>query len=269
MTHDYHLGHTDAEHERLIRQAARLAPVTERFFREAGIVSGQRVLDLGSGVGDVALLVARMVGDSGGVTAVERDARAISRAKARAAETHIENIEFVQADIDEFATDAQFDAVVGRYVLQFLPDPATALRAAVEHVRTGGIVAFQEGSWAPFLVLSSHLPLWSSVISLLHEAGTRAGVNLEMGPELHAVFLQAGLPAPRMRLEMELAHDADFTRWASDCLQSVLPAIQRQELSYDALGDLSTLQERLQSEVVNSKTVVPWIGLVAAWSRKP
>ena len=51
---DYQLGNTDAEHERLIRQASRLAPVTERFFREAGIGSGQRVLDLGSGVGDVA-----------------------------------------------------------------------------------------------------------------------------------------------------------------------------------------------------------------------
>ena len=61
----YALGSTDAEHERLIRQAARVAPLTERLFREAGIGSGQRVLDLGSGVGDVAMLVARLVGPSG------------------------------------------------------------------------------------------------------------------------------------------------------------------------------------------------------------
>jgi hypothetical protein len=56
----YALGNTDAEHERLIRQAARLAPLTERLFREAGIGAGQRVLDLGSGVGDVAMLAARL-----------------------------------------------------------------------------------------------------------------------------------------------------------------------------------------------------------------
>ena len=49
------LGSTDAEHERRIRQAARVAPLTERLFREAGICQGQRVLDLGSGVGDVTL----------------------------------------------------------------------------------------------------------------------------------------------------------------------------------------------------------------------
>jgi len=36
-TSHYALGSTDAEHERLIRQAAHLAPLTEPLFREAGI----------------------------------------------------------------------------------------------------------------------------------------------------------------------------------------------------------------------------------------
>jgi hypothetical protein len=49
-TSHYALGNTDAEHERLIRQATILAPLTERFFRQARIGPGQRVLDLGSGV---------------------------------------------------------------------------------------------------------------------------------------------------------------------------------------------------------------------------
>jgi hypothetical protein len=34
------LSSTDAEYERLIRQAARLAPLTERFFCDAGIGLG-------------------------------------------------------------------------------------------------------------------------------------------------------------------------------------------------------------------------------------
>src|SRR5580700_3668923 len=93
---DYHLGNTDGEHERLIRQGIRLAPVTERFLREVGIGSGQLVLDLGAGVGDVAMLVARIVGPSGKVVAIERDARTINRARARAADAGLGNIEFVQ-----------------------------------------------------------------------------------------------------------------------------------------------------------------------------
>ena len=239
---DYHLGNTDAEHERLIRQAIRLAPVTERFFREAGIGSGQQVLDLGAGVGDVAMLAARLVGSSGKVVAIERDSRTISRARARAKEAGLDNIDFVQTDIAEYSTAAMFDAVVGRYILQFLPDPVATLRSVAKRVCPGGLVAFQEGSWTPFLSLSAHLPLWYAGASLLHESGVRSGVNLEMGTGLHKAFQEAGLPAPRMRLEMELASDPDFTRWVSDSLRSVLPQIQKLNLSLEALGDLDTLE---------------------------
>jgi|SRR6516162_868968 len=105
---DYFFGNTDAEHERLIRQAIRLAPVTERFFRDAGIAPGHRVLELGSGVGDVAMLVARIVGRSGEVVAIERDARTISRALARAAEAGLHNINFVQTDIAECLSNSWY-----------------------------------------------------------------------------------------------------------------------------------------------------------------
>lgn len=264
---DYHLGNTDAEHERLIRQAIRLAPVTERFFREAGIGSGQQILDLGAGVGDVAMLAARLVGSSGKVVAIERDSHTINRARARAKEAGLDNIDFVQANISEYSTASMFDAVVGRYILQFLPNPVATLRSVAKRVRPGGLVAFQEGSWIPFLSLSAHLPLWYASASLLHESGVRSGVNLEMGTGLYKAFQDAGLPAPRMRLEMELACDPDFTRWVSDSLRSVLPQIQKLNLSLEALGDFDTLEERLQNEVAMSNTVVPWIGLVAAWCR--
>jgi len=76
----YALGSTEAEQERLIRQAAWLSAPTERLFREAGIGPGQRILDLGSGVGDVSLIAASLVGPSGEVVGIERDPRLIARA---------------------------------------------------------------------------------------------------------------------------------------------------------------------------------------------
>ena len=265
---DYLLGSSDAEHERLIRQARRLAPVTERFFREADIRPGQRVLDLGSGVGDVAMLLSRLVGPSGEVVAIERDARSINRALARAAEVGLHNITFAQTDIAQFSSDASFDAVAGRFILQFLPDPVGALSSLSKKVKPGGIIAFQEGSWGPFVLLSAHLPLWSAGVSLLHEVSARTGVNMEMGPALYKVLRDAGLPAPSIRLEMELGHDPDFTRWVSDSINSVRPQIERLNLSLERLGDLDTLQQRLQEEVASSNTVVPWLALVGAWCRK-
>jgi hypothetical protein len=54
----YVLGHSSGEIERLMAQARLIDPITERFFRAAGVTSGMKVLDVGSGAGDVAFLAA-------------------------------------------------------------------------------------------------------------------------------------------------------------------------------------------------------------------
>ena len=123
-TSRYALGSTEAEHERLIRQAVRLSPCTERLFREAGIGSGQRVLDLGSGVGDVAMLAATLVGSSGEVVGIERDSRSAVRARSRVAEARFHNVRFAECDVSQLENAAPFDAAVGRFILQFVSDPS-------------------------------------------------------------------------------------------------------------------------------------------------
>jgi hypothetical protein len=72
-----------------------------------------------------------------------------------------------------------------------------------------------------------------------------------------------------MRMEILLDSDPDFTRWTHDLLRSLRPQIQQQNLSLEPLGDFATLPERLQAEVAASKTVVPFVALVGAWSHKP
>jgi len=265
----YALGSTDAEQARLIRQAALLAPFTERFFRGAGIGPGQRVLDIGSGVGDVAMLAAKLVGSSGEVVGVERDARSIARARARVAEAGLRNVTFTQSDVSQIPAGKPFDAAVGRFILMFLPDPLAVLRSLSQLVRPGGIVAFHELSWAPFLLLAARLPLWSAGASLVHETFRRSGANTEMGFALYRIFQEAGLSAPTMSLEMPLGNDPEFTRWLPDVLGSLLPQVRQFNLALEPLGDLATFPERVQAEVVASNSVVTWMALVGAWSRKP
>ena len=73
------------EERRLIALGELSEPNTERVFREAGVGPGMRVLDLASGAGDVALLVARLVGPQGSVLGVERSAEAVAGAQRRIA----------------------------------------------------------------------------------------------------------------------------------------------------------------------------------------
>ena len=264
----YALGSTKSEHERLIRQAARLAPCTERFLREAGIGPGQRVLDLGSGVGDVAMLVARIVGPSGAVVGIERDPRSLDRARARVAEAGLHNVSFVQSDVSQITASKPFDAAVGRFILMWLPDSASVLRQLSRLVRPGGILAFQEPAWAPIFAISTHLRLWSAAASLMCETFRRSGANPEMGLALYRMFQEAGLPAPTMQMEVPLGDDSDFIRWMYDVICSLRPQIEQLSLSLETLGDFDTLPERLQAEVAASGSVTSWMAVVGAWSRK-
>jgi ubiquinone/menaquinone biosynthesis C-methylase UbiE len=265
----YALGYTSSEHDRLIRQATRIAPYTERLFREAGIGPGQRVLDLGSGVGDVAMLVARIVGPSGEVVGIERDAHSITKAKARVAEAGLRNISFTQADVSQFVSDQPFDAAVGRFILMFLPDPASVLRSLTRLVRPGGVIAFQEPTWIPLLAFGARLPLWSKLLSAIHETFLRSGMNLEMGPDLYRLFQEVGLPAPAMHMETPMGRDANLIGLICDIIRSLQPLAQQHGVSLDALGNLDTLSDRIQAEVTASNTVVSFVPIVGAWAHKP
>jgi ubiquinone/menaquinone biosynthesis C-methylase UbiE len=266
---DYALGYTKTEDERLIRQAERIAPFTERLFRASGIGSGNRVLELGSGMGDVAMLVARLVGPSGEVVGIERNANSITSARARVAEAGLRNVTFVQSDANGITGEKLFDAAVGRFILMFLPDPLGVLRSLSRLVVPGGVLTFQEPSWVPLLALGSRLPLWSKLLFSIHETFTRSGVNPEMGLDLHRIFQEAGLPAPFMNMEVPLGCDAEFIGLISNLIASLQPLAEQHKVSLEPLGDLNTLTSRIHAEIAASNSVVSFVPLVGVWSRKP
>src|SRR5215475_13649922 len=232
---DYPLGSTDAEHERLIRQAARVAPITERFFREAGIGLGQRVLDLGSGVGDLAMLVARLVGPSGEVVAIERDPKSIGKARARVTEAGFHNVSFNESNVDEITDEKPFDAAVGRFILMYLADPVAVLRSISQVVRPGGVFVFQEPCWVPVLANLVPLPLWFATASLIDKT-MRASANHDMGTELYRTFVEAGLPAPTMRMELPLGKEPYLAQWYHDTLRSLRPQMDHLHIPIESLG---------------------------------
>jgi ubiquinone/menaquinone biosynthesis C-methylase UbiE len=262
---DYPLGNTDAEHERLIRQAACVAPITERFFREAGIGPGQRVLDLGSGVGDVAMLAARLVGPSGEVVAIERDRNAIAKASARVTEAGFHNVSFSESNVNDIMNEKPFDAVVGRFILMYLPDPVATLRAISQLVRPGGVFVFQEPCWVPVLAHLASLPLWFATASLIDKTMRAASANHDMGTELYHTFVEAGLPGPTVRMELPMGKEPYLAQWYYDTLRSLLPQIEQLRMPIESLGELDTLVRRLQAEVEESKTVACWFASVGAW----
>jgi ubiquinone/menaquinone biosynthesis C-methylase UbiE len=95
--------------------------LTEDVLRRAGVSTGMHVLDLGCGVGDVSLLAARLVGPHGSGLGIDKAPSSIEIAQRRAAAEKIANARFETADLLSFDPAVRFDAVVGRFVLLYMP----------------------------------------------------------------------------------------------------------------------------------------------------
>jgi ubiquinone/menaquinone biosynthesis C-methylase UbiE len=261
------------EYLRLTRQAALFEPMTERLFRDAGITPGMRVLDVGSGVGDVALLAARLVGPRGSVVGVDLDDSALQTARARAGALSLPNLRFIEGDVRSAEPGADFDAAVGRFVLGYLADPAEALGAIAERVRPGGIVAFQELDLDPD-ARSRSFPegtLWDQTGRVVIETFARAGTHVRMGRQLLGSYLSAGLPAPTLREEAIVGGGPDFAgyAWLAGVARSLAPLMASLGIGGPQQLELDTLAERLRDDAVARGAVVWGPPLIGAHARRP
>jgi hypothetical protein len=95
----------------------------------------------------------------------------------------------------------------------------------------------------------------------------RSGANMDMEFVLYRALQAAGLPAPRMRIEVQVGDEPDITRWVYDLFCTLLPHTGEEDLD-DMFGDLDTLESRLEAERVAAKAFGACVGLVGAWSLK-
>ena len=139
----YVLGHSGRELKRLGRQVEIFADMTRDVLQRAGIGAGMRVLDLGSGVGDVSLIAASLVGPAGLVVGIDQSEGAVAKAKARAADEGHANVTFEVANLAAFDRYGDFDAVKGRFLLLHISDPSAAIAQIVRQVKPGTIIALR------------------------------------------------------------------------------------------------------------------------------
>jgi ubiquinone/menaquinone biosynthesis C-methylase UbiE len=109
-----------------------------------------RVLDVGSGAGDVAMLVAELVGPGGQVVGVDMNPEILEVAQRRVRAAGWTNVTFHVGDIRTARLEGPFDAVVGRFVLPFVTDRVEVLRSCIARLRPGGLVVFQEHDVAAY-----------------------------------------------------------------------------------------------------------------------
>ncbi|MER9296856.1 class I SAM-dependent methyltransferase [Mesorhizobium sp. M0621] len=267
----YALGYSEGEFMRLQKQGEFFSDLTEDMMRRAGIEEGMRVLDIGCGVGDVSLIAGRLAGSSGKVLGIDRSADAVAIAQRRAAEAGQSNwMRFAIADIETFSPEGTFDAVIGRLVLMYLPDPAETLRRLCRHLRPGGVVAFQE-LVMPMARSNPDGPQFRQCIEWIMGTFDRAGFELEMGSKLFATFVAAGLPAPQMIASSRTEggpHSLVYD-YLSGVVRSLLPMTEQVGVATPAEIAIDTLAERLREEAIQHNACIMLPPFVGAWTTVP
>ncbi|MGT2466559.1 class I SAM-dependent methyltransferase [Mesorhizobium atlanticum] len=268
--YEYELGHSDSELKRLATQAALVDPMTRDYLRRAGLRTGMHVLDVGSGAGDVAFLAAEIVGPTGLVIGSDRSAVALDAARVRAAQRGLENVIFHQCDPATFAFDVSFDAIVGRYVLMFSPDPIEMLRGISRHLRPGGVIVFHEVDWTGAASFPS-VSTYDNCHRCITETFRRVGTNPNMGLQLHSTFVTAGLPAPTMEVRALAGGGTDDQSGIdliSDLAAIMAPVMEQMGvITASELGP-KTLQDRIRAETTANASIVVGRYEVGAWSRR-
>jgi SAM-dependent methyltransferase len=264
---EYVLGHDADELRRLELQARVLAPPTNTILDLAGIGPGMRVLDLGTGIGDVAFAAAGKVGPSGAVLGIDRSPEALAIARGRAADAGLGNVSFVDDDLADPTVDGEFDAVVGRLVLLYVERAEEVVRRFASLLTPGGVFVAMEYE----MTAAGMLPrtaIADSVIRWIVEAFRASGLDPSLGARLGGVLRRGGLDEPTvvgLQGYLEPGNPAG-PRLAASTVRTLLPAIERSGIASVADVDIDSLEARLAAALVEHDAVFKPPTLVGAWA---
>jgi SAM-dependent methyltransferase len=220
------------------------------LVRFAGVRPGERVLDVGTGTGVVAITAARM---GARVTGLDLTPALLEKAKASAAVAGVA-VEWQEGDAERLPhPDGSFDVVLSQFGHMFAPRPEVAAAEMLRVLRPGGRIAF--ATWPPeqligraFALLASYVPPPPGVPPPA-QWGDPATVRERLGPGVRDLHFERGIMAwpalsPAHYRLMQEAKAGPFVR-AVGVLQAEPERLEAMRREYDAM-----LAPYLQDNVV-------------------
>lgn len=135
-------------------------------FENMHLEPGMTALDVGCGWGDTAIQLARMVGPSGSVLGLDCSGAFLEKGRRDAEAAGLTNISFVEADVETYAFEPEFDFGFSRFGMMFFSNPVAAMRNVRRALKPGGELMFitwrpiEDNPWAglPKQVVLDYLP---------------------------------------------------------------------------------------------------------------
>ena len=109
-----------------------------KIFPSLEVREGDRVVDVGCGFGDTAIALAQRAGPSGSVLGIDCCEAFLEIARGDAAAAGVDNVEFVEADVQFYPFEGEFDFCFSRFGTQFFENPVAGLKSMRRALKPGG-----------------------------------------------------------------------------------------------------------------------------------
>lgn len=189
----YLLSNDAAEMQRLQNQARVWEPAATEFLESLDIQPGAKAIDIGCGAVGVLAPLSRLVGKTGEVIGLDRDASLVDAARAYAEQEGLGNVTLVVGDA--FATGQPsdyFDVVHARFLLAPVGHAEKLLAEMLRIVRPGGIIALQEPDASCWNV-SPDNAAWTELKEAIFAAFSAGGSDFDIGRKTFELMLSHGM----------------------------------------------------------------------------
>jgi cyclopropane fatty-acyl-phospholipid synthase-like methyltransferase len=247
--------------ERLDLLSDAMRATTLELLETAGLKSGDRCLDAGSGGGHVALDMARTVGATGRATAIDFDPHVLELARADASEAGVDNVDFVTADASSF-DGGPFSFVHARYLLSHVSEPDRVFARLKALLAPGGTMAVEDIDMSGSFCHPPE-PAQDRFQALYTEAVRRGGADANLGRGLPAIALAAGVRDARWRVFQPVYASGPHKRMTAVTMQMIGATLLKYRLAQEE--EIDALVERLDAFADDASTLVALPRIVQVW----
>lgn len=228
------------------------------FFESVRIEAGARVLDVGCGSGDLSRFVAELAGPEGEVVAIDRSDEALAMARTMPISSSAAPIRYRTMELSVELPDlGLFDAIVGRRVLMYLPQPASTIARLKRLAKPGAVLAFQEHARSSLPSGLGRLDLHGQLYDWMWTTVAAEGGDVGLALRLVDLFQAEGLTIEQARSEAILLQPGEPSFLPTLTAMMLPRFVEREVASVEDVG-LETLAERLEEERCAAGGTIVW-----------
>ena len=264
MTARYTIDGGSAGKARLDVLSSVMEQTTTSLLFRAGIMPGDRCLDVGCGGGNVSRQLARLTGPRGTVLGVDLDPEVLALARHDVENEGLMNVSFHVGDANSIP-GGPYDLAYSRFLLSHVGDPAAVLSAMVASLAPGGLVIAEDTHFSGNFCYPDS-SAYRRFGELARETVRRRGGNADIGPAIPSLLRAAGIEEVAVSVAQPTGLGSDVKGLMLTTLERIWQSVLEEGVATTA--ELTQIHAELRDFCEDPTTVMSVPRVIQAWGRK-